>query len=68
MYLAKFDKDGIYWRVTIFEKRWSDVMLTNELIKISTELFIFHYSGYRWINKEMARLLFNQNKLEIVNG
>jgi protein associated with RNAse G/E len=68
MYLAKFDKRGLLWEITIFEKRWSDTMLSNELIKINTRLFIFHYSGYRWINREMSRLLFDKHKLEIING
>ena len=68
MYIAKFNRDGFLWRVTVFEKRWSESMLSNELIEINSKLFFFHFSGYRWINSEMSRILFDQHKLEIING
>jgi hypothetical protein len=68
MYVAKFNRDSIFWIVTIFEKRWSESMLSNELIEINRKVFILHASGYRWINSEMTRILFDQHKLEIVNG
>ena len=54
--------------MTIFEKRWSESMHSNELIEINKKVFILHSSGYRWINSEMTRILFDQHKLEIVNG
>jgi len=68
MYVVKFNRDSIFWIVTIFEKRWSESMNSNELIEINRKVFIFHSSGYRWINSEMSRILFEQHKLEIVNG
>jgi len=68
MYVAKFSRDSIFWIVTIFEKRWSESMLSNELIEINRKVFIFHCNGYRWINSEIAKILFDQHKLEIVNG
>lgn len=68
MYVAKFSRDSVFWIVTIFEKRWSESMLSNELIEINKKVFILHSSGYRWINSEIARILFDQHKLEIVNG
>jgi hypothetical protein len=68
MYVAKFNRDSIFWIVTIFEKRWSESMLSNELIEINRKVFILHSSGYRWINSEITRILFDQNKLEIVDG
>lgn len=68
MYVAKFSRDLIFWKVTIFEKRWSELMLSNELFEINQKIFILHSSGYRWINSEMSRILFDQHKLEIVNG
>lgn len=68
MYVAKFSRDSVFWIVTIFEKRWSESMLSNELIEINKKVFILQSSGYRWINSEIARILFDQHKLEIVNG
>ena len=35
MYVAKFSRDSVFWIVTIFEKRWSESMLSNELIEIN---------------------------------
>ena len=68
MYVAKFNRNSIFWIVTIFEKRWSESMLSNELIEINRKVFILHSSGYRWFNSEITRILFDQHKLEIVNG
>ena len=68
MYVAKFNRDSIFWIVTIFEKRWSESMHSNELIEIKKKAFILHSSGHRLINSEMSRMLFDQHKLEIVNG
>jgi hypothetical protein len=68
MYVAKFDKEKFLWRVTIFEKRWSELILSNEISEIKNKTFFFHSSGYRWMNKEMSRIMFEQHKLEIING
>ena len=68
MYVAKFDRDKILWRVTLFEKRWSELMLSNEISQIKSKNFFLHSSGYRWLNKEMARIMFEQHKLEIIDG
>ena len=68
MYLAKFDKRGMRWHVELFEKRWSEIMLSNEITPLAQKNFIFHSSGYRWANKEIARDLFKKHRLEIING
>jgi hypothetical protein len=68
MYVAKFTKNGIRWKVILFEKRWLETMLSNEIDIINTKKFFFHSNGYRWANKEIARHLFKQHKLEIIDG
>jgi hypothetical protein len=68
MYVAKFDKHGILWSVTLFNKVWSNEMLSHEIETITTKRFILHSSGYRWMNKEIAKQLFKQHKLEIIDG
>jgi hypothetical protein len=68
MYVAKFDKEGLLWRVTIFEKLWSEEMLTNEIKEIQSKRFIFHWRGYRWIEKEVCKSLFYKHRLEIIDG
>ena len=68
MHVAKFTKKGIRWEVVLFEKRWSEIMLSNEIEIINKKGFFFHSSGYRWVNKEIAKILFRQHKLEIIDG
>lgn len=68
MYLAKFDRKGLFWQVILFEKSWSDQMLSNEIREIKSKNFLFHFSGYRWIEKEICRSLFYKHRLEIING
>lgn len=68
MYVAKFYRRGLRLNVTMFEKKWSEQMLTHEVTMISNKSFFFSSSGYRWINKEIARIMFEQHKLEIIDG
>ena len=42
MYVARFDRESIFWRVTIFEKNWSEEMLTNEVMEIRSKRFIYY--------------------------
>lgn len=68
MYVARFNKNRFFWQVTLFEKKWSEVMLSHEIEMINKKTFLFHSSGYRWVNKEVAKILFRQHKLEIIDG
>ena len=68
MYLARFDKKNIFWHVTIFEKLWSEEVFSNEVKEIKSKKFLFHYRGYRWIEKEICRSLFYKHRLEIIDG
>lgn len=68
MYVAKFDRSGFRWEVTLFEKHWSKEMLSNEITEIVSKKFIWHFSGYNWVNKQIAKELFKQHRLEIING
>ncbi len=68
MYVARFDKKGIFWTVTILDKKWSEEMSTHTVEPMASRRFLFHSSGYRWINKEVAKYLFSQHVLEIIDG
>lgn len=68
MYVAKFDRNKIFWKVTLFEKNWSEEMLSNQVSFIDEKSFVFHRSAYRWINKEVAKNLFDNHLLEIIDG
>jgi hypothetical protein len=68
MYVAKFYRESLLWRVVLFEKEWSDIMMTHEVKEISTKRFVLHGRGYRWIYKEIGKTLFTQRKLEVIDG
>ena len=68
MYVAKFFKKNIFWNVNLFEKQWSETMLNHEVKILNQKKFLFHFNGYRWVNKEICKLLFKQHKLEIIDG
>jgi hypothetical protein len=68
MYVAKFDREGILWRVTVFEKIWSEGILSHEIKEIKSKRFLFHHSGYRWADREICRSLFYKHQLEIIDG
>jgi hypothetical protein len=68
MYVARFKRKGMRWKVSLFEKRWSDSMYSNEISELKNKSFFFRTSAQRWINKEMRRIMFEQHKLEIIDG
>lgn len=68
MYVAKFYREGILWRVTLFDKSWSNDMGSHEISEIKTKRFLFHNKAYKWINKEISCDLFKHHKLEIIDG
>jgi hypothetical protein len=68
MYVAKFDREGILWRVTLLEKEWSQEMLSHEIKEISSKRFLFSTRAYRWIHNQIIIDLFAHRKLEIING
>jgi hypothetical protein len=68
MYVAKFDRAGMLWKVTLLEKRWSDQMLSNEITELKTKKFWMHHNAYRWIEREVSCDLFHKHQLEIIDG
>lgn len=68
MYVAKFDRSGMFWRVTVFEKSWSDKVLSHEIKELKTKNFVFYGRGYRWAEKQICQSLFYKKRLEIING
>ena len=68
MYVIRFDHKGILWEAVLFEKTWSDSMFSNTVNEINSKKFLFHHKASRWANKEIARKLFEQHKLEIIHG
>jgi hypothetical protein len=68
MYVAKFSRKGILWKVTLLEKVWSDTMQTHEVIEIGTKKALFHGAAGRWIRCRIAQEMVKRHELEILNG
>lgn len=67
MYVAKIIKNKIIFHATVFEKYWSEEMLSNSVDVISEKKFLLRSSAYKWVNAEVARHLFMKKKLEIID-
>jgi hypothetical protein len=68
MYIAKFNRTGIQWKIDLYEKKWSEEMLSNEISLINTHKFFFHTTAKRWVRNEIVKQLVNHHGLEIING
>lgn len=68
MYVAKISSESLFYRATLFEKIWSEEMLSNNIIEIENKRFLSYFLAKYWINKKIVSLLVDQNKLEIING
>lgn len=68
MYVAKFSKKGILWRVVLLEKVWSEEMMTNEVVEKGSKTAVFHSTASRWIRNQIAREMVLRHELEILNG
>lgn len=67
MYVAKITKSGLIFYAELFEKQWSEEMLSNKIKQISNKKFLFRCSAYNWINAEISRILFTKRELDIID-
>lgn len=67
MYVAKITRSKLILHAQLFEKQWSEEMLSNKVDAISSKKFLFRYFAYKWINAEISRSLFMKKKLEIID-
>lgn len=67
MYVAKIIKSKLIFHAIVFEKHWSEEMLSNNIKIISQKKFLLRCSAYKWINAEITRDLFVKKKLEIID-
>lgn len=68
MYVAKLSSENLFYRATLFEKTWSEEMLSNNIIELDSKRFPFYFLANYWINKKIVSLLINNKELEIING
>lgn len=68
MYVAKIASENLFFNVTIFEKTWSEEMLSNNIVELDSKRFLSYFLANYWINKKIASLLINNKELEIING
>lgn len=67
MYVEKLVKNGLILHASVFEKHWSEEMLSNRIELIAEKKFLLHRSAYKWMNAEIVRHLFTKKKLEIID-
>jgi hypothetical protein len=67
MYVVKFSSESLFFRVTLFEKQWSEEMLSNSMTEIDSRRFMFYCAAKRWVDKTIVRLLIKQKKMEIID-
>jgi len=68
MYVAKFDKQGIFWYAKLLQKEWSEEFFSNRIIIIKEKRFLIKILATLWMQKQIYRSLINKNELEIQNG
>jgi len=68
MYVGKINRKAILLCASVYEKSWSDEILSNQVSLINTKTFLFRSFAYKWINAEVCKQLLNKHELEIVNG
>jgi hypothetical protein len=68
MYVTRITRHGLVVKANLFEKHWSEEMLSNNVVLINKKSFLFRSSAYRWAYKEISKNLFENKKLEVVDG
>lgn len=68
MYVIKIVRDSILINASLYEKYWSEEMLSNNFNLINSKNFLFRFSAHRWINKQVCQELFTKKELEIIDG
>jgi hypothetical protein len=67
MYVAKITRSKIILVASVFEKYWSEEMLSNSVTLIGRKKFLLRFSAYKWVNAEISRSLFRKKQLEIID-
>lgn len=67
MYVAKIIRYGIILEASVFEKEWSEEMLSNNIVLIKKKNFLLRFFAYRWVNAEITKILFTKKQLEIID-
>lgn len=68
MYVAKVCRNNLVVEATLIDKRWSEEMLSHEVVSIKKRNFLFKRSANSWIQKEIVSDLVSIGKMEIENG
>ena len=68
MYVTRITRNGFVIKANLFEKRWSEEMLSNNMVLINKKSFLLRSSAYKWTYKEISKNLFENKKLEVVDG
>lgn len=67
-YVIKLTQGKLGTSAQIYEKHWSNEILSNIVKPITNKDFIFKFRARRWAEKEMINLLINKKEMEIIDG
>jgi hypothetical protein len=68
MYVVKFDRVGIFWYAKLFQKEWSDEILSHKIKVLDGRKFLIKIIAKKWIRKKIYESLIQQKELEIYDG
>lgn len=68
MYVATIRKRGFLWSTEIYQKIWSEEMMTNEMTLLISEKSFFRFSAKNKIKNEIIKRFIHSHELEIIDG
>lgn len=67
-YVIRFSNGKLGTSVYIYEKYWSNEIISNIVKPIIKKDFIFKFRAKRWAEKEIINILINKKEMEIIDG
>jgi hypothetical protein len=68
MYVVRFDRAGIFCYAKLFQKEWSDEILSHKIEVVGNRKFLTKGLAKKWVRKKIYESLIQKKKLEIQNG
>lgn len=67
-YVIKISGGKLGVCANIYEKYWSEEMLSNIVKPIKSKDFMFKFRAKKWAQKQMINILINNREMEIIDG
>jgi len=67
-YVIKLSNGKLGTSAYIYEKHWSNEMLSNTVSEINNKDFMFKFRAKRWAKKELIKTMLFKQEMEIIDG